>query len=116
MSIWLIQDRAELQRLLTTRHRQFRVELPTLSTDDNLALERRLGQHYRACGCNEGAVGLLLGVLVSAVVWIVAPPYTWIGNTVATIALSLALSAMGKGFGLWRSRRALQLVLKSVEC
>lgn len=113
--LWLIRDPVELQRLLTTNSREFRVELPALSTEENLALERLLRRHYNACGCAEGTVGLLVGMVVSAIFWVFVSPYGWIGSACASIVFSVALSAIGKVLGRARSRRGLRSVLRSLS-
>lgn len=110
----LIRDRAALQSLLTANDREFRVELPGLSTDENLALERRLRRHYHACGCAEGTVGLLAGMVVSAVFWVFASPYGWMGSACASTGITVALSALGKLLGKARSRHGLRAVLRSL--
>jgi hypothetical protein len=113
--LWLIRDPVELQRLLTTPSREFRVELPALFPEENLALERLLRRHYNACGCAEGTVGLLVGMVVSALFWVFVSPYGWLGNAWASIGFSIALSGIGKVVGKVRARRSLRSVLRSLR-
>ena len=115
MTPWVIRDPASLQRLRRApRNQGFRLQLPGLSSAENLVVEGRLRELGNACGCAEGAIGLIAGALVSAVLWVTTLNYGVIGNASTALVCCVTCSALGKGYGLWRSRLRFRSELRSV--
>ncbi len=83
------------------------LNLPALPPNERAAWQARLDRLNHACGCAEGAVGLIVG-LVAALVLAIAQPggiraTSW--RDVGCGALIVVVAAIaGKCLGLWRAR------------
>lgn len=88
------------------RPTHLRLELPGLRPLDRAQAEARLARRLSACGCNEGALALIVALPVAAVLagWLAEGAARWawgLGGVVLAAAL-------GKALGLWRARAALR--------
>ena len=93
------------------------IEVAVPSLEQRELLERRINRHYRACGCLEGGIAVLLsiaGVLVWHLVLAGKPVLTWpvIALDVGTVFLA---ALVGKAFGMVRARIALRRTLKMLS-
>ena len=109
----VVSTRADLlalpQRLsLRQPPQRLSLDLPGLQEPDRSLIEARLATHLSACGCNEGAIALVLA-LVPAGLGAVALPNglaPWACWAVF-FAVLVAASVSGKLYGLHRARRRL---------
>ena len=99
---------ADLPKVLRLKSKIRRLELalPGLDADERALAEARLAARIGACGCTEGAVGLLAALPVAGVIaghdLVAWPDWTVVLGVVCVGA------ALGKVFGLWRAQRKLQ--------
>ncbi len=100
--------RSDIRPGLGRKYRGLKLALPELSSEDNAALEKKLGRLYGACGCAEGAVGSVVGV-VGFAVWALLreTPLEWVDLAYLAGAFLVA-SGIGKLYGLWRSHLRLR--------
>ncbi|GGD15749.1 hypothetical protein [Aquisalinus flavus] len=77
------------------RQRPVAVDLPGLGEKDRLAYSTRLNRLMAECGCNEGAVGLLLGAALGTIAALLAG-MGWIAGIAVIVATSIALSGLFK--------------------
>ena len=104
----VIRHVAELSDVLRLKRQIRRLELalPGLDPSERALAEARLAARLGACGCSEGAIGLLAALPVGfgvAMLDLVDVP-SWS----IVLALTCAGALLGKGVGLVRARLALR--------
>lgn len=82
--------------------------LDTLPPGEAQRLYQGLMQYGNACGCDEGALGVLLSVGLTLLVSVLAP--MWLAQPVMVpwawgVAVAVAGGVVGKYLGLWRAHR-----------
>jgi hypothetical protein len=86
------------------RNQRVRIEIDGLSADQARAWEAKLDAANGTCGCDEGALGALLGVgLTIAWYWTTSDPRLLVGLSLVLPSL-VAGAVVGKTFGLARGR------------
>lgn len=97
---------------LRQRPTRLKLALPGLRPLDRAQAEARLARRLSACGCNEGAVALLVSLPVAAVLagWLAEGAARWAWG-LGGVVLGAAL---GKALGLWRARAALRAEVAAV--
>ncbi len=113
----VVRSGGELERILgrSTRRRtrrRFVLELPGMATGATQSLERRLNRLANACGCAEGAMCGLVG-LVAGAVWVACAGGSWdLGRVAraagAALACGVAGAVVGKVSGLALARYRLR--------
>ena len=90
-----------------TMLRESQKHLDALSPEDRLAWQNRLERLEKACGCAEGAIGLITGT-VGALLYLSLQPggllKTGWWEILFTVPAVLAAGIIGKIFGLRRAR------------
>ena len=90
----------------------------TFGGKDRASLEKELNRHYYACGCTEGAKGLLLGLFIGTVLsmsaWFRA---SWSLLDAGTLLLSGAIlgAVVGKVIGLLHANMRLRATIRHVK-
>ncbi|MCP3957909.1 MAG: DUF456 domain-containing protein [bacterium] len=80
------------------------------------AWERDLNKHYYACGCSEGAKGLLLGLLAGSAYAFFAGSGQGVGAAVGTVVgAALVGAVLGKVLGLLRARTRLRQTIREIQ-
>lgn len=120
----IIQHPSELNSLSTlpfTRRRAGRGRIALSNTfrhQDKAKWEQRLNRDYYACGCNEGAKGLLLGLVIFGgfallnyldADWMVSRSLTTFGIGV------IGMSIFGKLVGLFRADMRLKRTVREIQ-
>jgi hypothetical protein len=107
-----VADLPEVLRL--KRHiRRLELALPGLDAGERAVAEARLVARLGACGCTEGAVGLLAALPVAgglAALELVGWPVWFF-----VLAVVCAGAALGKVFGLWRARQRLRTEIARIS-
>lgn len=82
--------------------------LPGMGEPDRALAEARLSAHLSACGCNEGALALIVALPPAVFVAVLSPlsPGGW-QSWAVVFAVLVAASLIGKLVGLARARRRL---------
>lgn len=114
----IIRNAADLARLMTwPRPTQVQLDLPGKPAPEIAIWQSRLVTSLSACGCTEGAIGLIAGLAVALIVWMLGMlpgQGAWI---TAAIFLAVAVigALIGKGIGRLRARRALQIQIAALR-
>ncbi len=117
----VVETLTDLDRILERRTRdrsRVVLELPSMERTERDVWERRINRHYRACGCETGAVALAIAAASIAVLaatnqeQALERPAYWAG--LAVILLCTAL-ATGKAVGLWISRLQLKSTIQELR-
>lgn len=94
-------------------YRHIEVALPVAQRE---RLQRRINARYRACGCVESAIAVVLTV-AALIVWNVVyseqPGYAW-GDIALDVAIALSAGAAGKVVALVRAHWALRATLRDL--
>jgi hypothetical protein len=96
------------QRHLGLRHREVVVCVPGLSPEARASTAQRLTDLLAACGCDTGAVGMVVGAVLTVVALLAGHHHSALGLVALSplvLAGTLAGAGVGKAFGLARSRR-----------
>lgn len=116
MERFVISNREDLQRLAKARGvRRIEVAMAGLDDEVRALTQQRLAAVLGACGCTEGAVGLLLMLpVVGSLAVAHLLPSGWAGIGLA-LALVVGGSLSGKLVGLYRAHQALLAEIRVVE-
>jgi hypothetical protein len=94
------------------------VDIRALPPEERASWQARLDRLDRACGCEEGAVGLVAGFVASALALWLQPGgirATGSGDIGWASVVMIAAAAAGKAFGLWRARRRSRQVIAELN-
>lgn len=97
----------EAQRARPARFAGVRVQMPALSSDENLAWERQLQRLHGACGCGEATAAGLLATAVY-VAWVLAYGQISLASALGVPVAFFLVGAIGKLVGLKRARLRLR--------
>ncbi|WP_137703051.1 hypothetical protein [Marimonas lutisalis] len=113
-----IRRAADLDRLRRPPRPPFRIrlDLPGLSEEDRALTEARLARLAAPCGCTEGAIGLLAGLLPAALVWMGTVQMATLARTGLTLGVVVLAMLAGKLVGLARARLRLGRELERLRC
>ncbi len=119
----LIQHPSELNALtrfpFAPRRTRGKLRLAeTFGGDKRQLLEKQLNRHYFACGCSEGAKGLILGFLLGVVVaCYLGLSADWQGYRLSypLLAGTLLGAVAGKIIGLLRANTRLQRTVREIQ-
>jgi hypothetical protein len=91
---------------------------PHVAEEERLDWEARLNRSYRACGCGEASLGLLVGLLgAGAVVGALALDGAGPGAVAAAgwvLGSAIAGNLLGKAMGLWRAEARLKRLVREI--
>jgi hypothetical protein len=106
----VISQAEDLGRLIAARGQIRSVELAVAGVDpvDRERVQARLAALTGACGCTEGAIGLLASLPVAVLVY----PTLGLGQSLAVV---VAAALLGKGFGLLRAWWVLRVEIARVR-
>ncbi|MGH7501699.1 MAG: hypothetical protein ACREL7_08060 [Longimicrobiales bacterium] len=110
--------RAEVWRIGRRRFTDVRVDSPVLSASNNTQRTVRLRSLYFACGCNEGKVASVLG-LVGFALWMLIRPGGIASFSAFDIVIGVAIVGVagltGKFLALTLARRILARLIATLE-
>lgn len=90
-----------------------------ISPNERLAWERKLNRYLHSCGCAQGTVGLLAGLVIVAFLYFWHPGSWSAWQIAAAVACPIALLALGKTAGRrldrMRFRRACKSLLSTLS-
>lgn len=97
---------------LSTKYQKIALhpDFPNPPGESNASLEQKLNASFNACGCAEGANAALFGVALA-----IAGIHLEVVNFWLLFPSLVLLALMGKLFGIWRGRRALVGILRSLR-
>jgi hypothetical protein len=115
----MITDTEQLKEITKWRwlliwSRPVQLDLPSVPTDHSSRLQSILDRSMNACGCQEGAVGLVAGVLLAAYLWRSSYLTHFLGWSQAGLIFCLLSGGalVGKVVGLVRARIRLRRSIK----
>jgi hypothetical protein len=112
----VIRQVADLPDVLRLKRQIRRLELalPGLDAGERAAAEVRLAARLGACGCTEGAIGLLVALPVVSWLMVAGPlgPFMRLGVCVSVVVVGALL---GKAVGMIRARTALQIEVTRIQ-
>ena len=91
-----------------------RLTLPDLATETREETEARLASRLSACGCTEGAVGLMLGLIPALVVADSQPDATTLTRWGLGLAVVVAAMLAGKLVGHLRAKAGLRAEIEAI--
>jgi hypothetical protein len=117
----IVRTAEDLDRLLSADRRRVRrlaLALESLNPEDQASWERRLNRHYRACGCEGGAVALVVTLLGASVLAFryhdLLGEHPFVAGGGILLALLIA-TGLGKAVGLAIARRRLEGAVVSLR-
>ena len=117
----IVETLTDLERVLEPRSRhggRVALRLDFLDAGDRDSWEHRLNRHYRACGCETGAVTMLIatvgiaGFAATNHGAVLDRPVYWGGLGLVVLCAALV---SGKAYGLWLSRRKLKATVEAIR-
>lgn len=107
-----LSDLGEVLRL-KRKIRRLELALPELDPRERAMAEARLARQLGACGCTEGAVGLMIGLSFGIAFAVLDAP--GFRDWALILMITCCGAAMGKVFGLWRARKGLKAEIARLQ-